>query len=727
MEIAKNQKGIKSLFIDDELWKKINGEQEKIIITYGSNGIGKSTIKDLIINEKLNPNFDCENEGQENELIKNFKECNYLIFDENFVSRFVYSDKGLQKNELKIIMNNNEIQNLLNKRDKKNKIIANILEITTKYLNELDNIINCFNTKTPSGGVSKPKQKFSKTFINGKIVNSYESIFNIKDSLHKEWWYQGLNIYKNEELNFCPWCTTKVENISDQIQENIESVSKVTDFDSKIFSEKQKKIDELNILYKDSMISDEYKLKFTAIIDNLRMSLDQNLQEIIIEDFNKIYDDLNSQKDIFLDIKDNVKYINNILDIEHIKLTNNLNNVSIFSENEELKKLSSNINTIIKYCDELQNETNDANKELTKLVEKDELKINEIIKVLGLKYKVSINYRPIIEGGIDNNSEYVTLESLNGKDISSDINTTLSYGEKSTLSFAFFIQSVMVNSNVNTLIIIDDPISSYDNFRRFTSLGLIKMFKDIEYKKLFLFTHSSEFVISLINNFKGIKMNTLLLNEVDNGSINIETIENGYFNESKIYREVLLYNDSISMKVLALRLLHDIRKVLINDDKNMLIYDYLSKLIHYRKDDECMWKNSYIADIKELYNYFGIEYDLNIEKISDSDVVFKDIDNLLEQIKEKNIYKLEIMDIYSLRMIAEASVRNESNSPKRFSERKMWDINDSEIKKNLEPFSILLNSITHIDSDVELYPTINSNDVKSIPKYIISQIIAFLK
>ena len=52
------------------------------------------------------------------------------------------------------------------------------------------------------------------------------------------------------------------------------------------------------------------------------------------------------------------------------------------------------------------------------------------------------------------------LKSLNGNDVSQNIGNVLSFGEKSTLAFAIFIEQIRNSTDENTIIIFDDPISS---------------------------------------------------------------------------------------------------------------------------------------------------------------------------------------------------------------------------------------------------------------------------
>lgn len=58
MKLAENQKVFKQLNIDDTLWNDIKKDDNKVLIIYGSNGRGKSTIKDLFQKEKLEKSLD---------------------------------------------------------------------------------------------------------------------------------------------------------------------------------------------------------------------------------------------------------------------------------------------------------------------------------------------------------------------------------------------------------------------------------------------------------------------------------------------------------------------------------------------------------------------------------------------------------------------------------------------------------------------------------------------
>ena len=76
----------------------------KIIVGYGSNGVGKLTLKELFTKPNLKKNFELEKENQQNELFNEFGSYKYLIYDDKFIDSFVFSNDGLKKSQSKMRM-----------------------------------------------------------------------------------------------------------------------------------------------------------------------------------------------------------------------------------------------------------------------------------------------------------------------------------------------------------------------------------------------------------------------------------------------------------------------------------------------------------------------------------------------------------------------------------------------------------------------------------------------
>lgn len=731
MEYVKNQKGIKSLKMDEKIWNGI--KDNKIIVGYGSNGVGKSTLKELFTKPNLKKNFKLEKENQQNEFFNEFGSYEYLIYDDKFIDSFVFSNDGLKKNQSKIIMNTDEIEMKINEKNHANDIINKILEISNSILSNSITIEKTLDIKS-SGNVTSAKKRFATTFVDGTFPYTYNDLFDFHDVNHKSWWYEGLLFYKKHNLDYCPWCKNSTNDFNLEIKKQVDSVNSVSEIDNKLFTDKKTKINNLNNIKENFELNDKVVEKINQIILLIDNSIENNNEEEIIKLMKELRKSFENDITILKEIISKIKYINNIFDIEETDLTNKIGDLQFYSCNSDtINELSRKIDEFINYNKSVIEFIKLSNNELASIISDSEEEINECLKNLGLQYKIKIDKKTIIENGIDNTSSYIILQSLNDIDISESILDTLSYGEKSTLAFAIFIQQVKVHSTENTIIILDDPISSYDIFRRYTTIDLLRTLNNIHYKKIILLTHESNFITSVVSNFKNYSsVKPLLLNETNEGEITITELNCKYDAEVNFYKNILLNPNNIftiSERIIALRQLHDLYKFITGTSSKLSIYNYICKLLHYRKEEEKHWNDNYIEDLKKLFNYFGLNYDSSIEVMKKEETVFKDIETLHKTITMKNVYDIKLEEICCLRVIAEYVVRMESTKSNRFKKKveTMWKIDDSNKLKELEPFRALLNSITHIDDDEIAWPTLRLNDFKAIPKVVINQIINIIK
>lgn len=729
MKLAENQKVFKQLNIDDTLWNDIKKDDNKVLIVYGSNGRGKSTIKDLFQKEKLEKKFGCESENQSNTLYNVFGNNKFLVFDEKFVDQFVYFNNSLQQNSMKIIMKTDYINELYNEKSHANDIVNMILDTTNKYLSVIESFNSILNIKSNTGTITTAKKRFATTFIEGNLPYKYDDLFEISDDNHRKWWYEGLLIYKDNKLDSCPWCKTNIDSVNGDLKEQIDSVDNTKRIDAKLFSDKVEKVSNLSTIMNNTLVNEEVKNIISQLISEINVSVDQNVEEKILADMESLYSLLTNDNEIFDEIKAKVKILDNILEIQDIDLINNIAKLKFFSITEEISELSNNLDYFIKYNKDIIKGIKDSNKKLYEIIKSDEIDINNIIKSLGLKYYIEIETDPIVSSGINDNEKYMYLKSLNGNDVSQNIGNVLSFGEKSTLAFAIFIEQIRNSTDENTIIIFDDPISSYDIFRRYTSLGIIQTITALQYKKIVILTHESNFLTSIVSNYEHLtNVKCTILTELNESEIEIKELQRQYDSEVNVYKDMLNFSSNfhISQRIVALRQLHDLYQYITGDGKKEL-YDYICKLVHFRKDDNTCWDQIMVTQINELFNYFAINYDSQIENIQDEQLVFSDMELLLNEITSKDIYDITLEDLVSLRMISEVAVRNESNDINKYKTKKLWSVKSSSKKERLQNFNVLLNSITHVDNDEITWPILCVNDLKSIPKYVISQIIDILK
>ena len=355
MKLAENQKVFKQLNIDDTLWNDIKKDDNKVLIIYGSNGRGKSTIKDLFQKEKLEKKFGCESENQSNTLYNVFGNNKFLVFDEKFVDQFVYFNNSLQQNSMKIIMKTDYINELYNEKSHVNDIVNMILDTTNKYLSVIESFNSILNIKSNTGTITTAKKRFATTFIEGNLPYKYDDLFEISDDNHRKWWYEGLSIYKDNKLDSCPWCKTNIDSVNGDLKEQIDSVDNTKRIDAKLFSDKVEKVSNLSTIMNNTLVNEEVKNIISQLISEINVSVDQNVEEKILADMESLYSLLTNDNEIFNEIKAKVKILDNILEMQDIDLINNIVKLKFFSITEEISELSNNLDYFIKYNKDIIN------------------------------------------------------------------------------------------------------------------------------------------------------------------------------------------------------------------------------------------------------------------------------------------------------------------------------------------------------------------------------------
>lgn len=123
-------------------------------------------------------------------------------------------------------------------------------------------------------------------------------------------------------------------------------------------------------------------------------------------------------------------------------------------------------------------------------------KVGEYLEKLGINhFTIDLNE--------EDDNENILIKYNNSHKIRKRLRNTLSDGEKTALAFAYFLSKVTteVKDKSNTIIVIDDPISSLDDNRLYqTAYWIHKEFR--EYRQLFVLSHNLLFLKFLNPNFR---------------------------------------------------------------------------------------------------------------------------------------------------------------------------------------------------------------------------------
>ena len=387
---------------------------------------------------------------------------------------------------------------------------------------------------------------------------------------------------------------------------------------------------------KENIPSSEKDLIFTKFMSEVTY-LKEKIYNITTFDSYKIEkEDISNLSNILLDLKisyENLEYFNNKI------LTK-----SIYA-------INSSIDEMIGKISDLQKEIGKMNSLVISKMSSCKKEINSFLKLAGFNYEFDI-----IKDGDEKNSitilKYVNSE--NEKIQVSDIEKHLSWGEKNAFALVLFMYYAL--SKNPDLIILDDPISSFDGNKKYAIINRLFSNKgdyvDSFYNKtVLMLTHDFEPIIDFGINHKPTKETNMWYLKNNDGVIKEQkiSIPSDVLSTIKFY-----YNESINEENNIISRICFLRKYLehISTKKSSEenAYDILSSIIHgdnlRRKIDNEHYEDLSITEIKN-----GEEWIRQFIKSFDSHKILTDNLNnryILENYKmETNNYKkLQLFRVY---------------------------------------------------------------------------------
>lgn len=242
---------------------------------------------------------------------------------------------------------------------------------------------------------------------------------------------------------------------------------------------------------------------------------------------------------------------------------------------EKVSAINSSLDVVLDKAGRLQGEINQQNNLIRRTIEENSIAINEFLQCAGYEYTVSIeestnhSYRMILKPtGYD-------TEIISGRE-------HLSFGERNALALALFMFSA-IKENPD-LIVLDDPISSFDGNKKFALLNMLFMSeKCLRNRTVLMLTHDFNTVIDVIHTMPH------NFNPAPHGSF--LCTRNGVLEEKRIlkeniqsFRQVTLVN--IQAPIDSLNKLVYLRRLLEVEGNKGLEWQLLSNLFHKREIPE---------------------------------------------------------------------------------------------------------------------------------------------
>ena len=478
-----------------------------------------------------------------------------------------------------------------------------------------------------------------------KELNKYSLFLSDKEKniLWSEWKNKG-KTYDYGEI--CPYCAEKFSGDHEKENEAFNSyyskanVSNLTEFSNIIDNTKTylntdnfKKIEKC---IKENIPKTDKDLIFTKFMSEATY-LKEKIYNITTFDSYKVEkSDISNLSNILLDLKistNDLEYFNNENLIKSIDIINS-------SITEMLGKIS-----------DLQKEIGKMNSLVISKMSCCKKEINSFLKLAGFNYEFDI-----VKDGDEKNSITVLkyVNSDNEKIQVSDIEKHLSWGEKNAFALVLFMYYAL-SKNPN-LIILDDPISSFDGNKKYAIINRLFCnkgdYEDSFYNKtVLMLTHDFEPIIDFGINHKPTKETNMWYLKNNNGIIQEQKINVSSDVLSTIkfyYNESINEDNNIISRICFLRKYLEHISTKKNSEENA--YNILSSIIHgdnlRKKIDDEQYEDLSVDEIKN-----GEEWIKQFIKTFDSNKILRDnINNkyILDSYKTEtnNYIKIQLFRVY---------------------------------------------------------------------------------
>lgn len=540
-------------------------KDEKINYLCGNSGSGKTSIAEGLLGIDFENNFAIGKTREDIKVTINGSEVsdNHVetirCYNTETQDKLLTFDKQLSDDFYRIIFNDTrELDKLQNDLSNKIKDYENQKKHIILYQAEIDKLKKDFTGKLNKDGTLSKSAKIGK--YHDELVQ-IEGIQSAKDTLRSmnanelDWKIKGKNInqnYKNEE---CPFCNQSLEQVTIDL---IDNLSKIT---PKNFS---------TII--DTKL-DFNLMKINEPVDKLDASAIETFKGEIIKAL-IVSEELIKIEKAFDDIK---KLNANPSDIKEIEYDDDISRVF-----PELKNIIEAINKDIYTIKQLLGK----NKEVfDELVGGNITNINKYLKKFGILYQFKLS-----DHDYENKEASYILYHNNDKKEQHRV-SGLSFGEKNMISLLLFM-----SIPDGELLIIDDPASSYDDYRRKTILDLI--YQEANKRTVLILSHDHVFIKSALIQNNRANQKSLMnkdLSKLENKYLDytgsIYFLEN--FESKAVLKNILIGdfstaekhikehyksiegNASYYRKIINLRLLAELKKY-DKEENDELVYGFLS-------------------------------------------------------------------------------------------------------------------------------------------------------
>lgn len=475
-------------------------EPNKLNIKYGINGTGKTTIANAIkysVKEDKLQDLQSYYSTDKASIEVSPKFNKILVFNEEFINQVVFVEDEVIENSFEVFLKTPDYEAKKRQLDEHLKILREIV-VEDSEIVDLKNKLMTINGKFSRTSTGK----LSTTGVLKSLL-SKQNLYNIPTELESyrpfienadnniAWidWVNRGDAFDN--IDCCPYCSEGLKENHIQKKELFKKTYKKKD------SQNLKEILELVQELKE-FISDE---KYNDLIKYIKSETPDDVIKMIVGKLTTELDLLISRFDAISDFGRKNIAMADISDIEqqisHMEIP-----VDIFEifRGEKLLNIFSRINEKVV---QLKGEVSSLKKEMGELkglllatINASQMDINDFLKTAGINYEIEIRAED------ETNSKTILKQCFSDeKSNVENIREHLSWGEKNAFSLILFMYYAhMQNAD---LIILDDPVSSFDSNKKYAILH--RMFKNMGKqqislldKTVLLLTHDFEPITDFI-------------------------------------------------------------------------------------------------------------------------------------------------------------------------------------------------------------------------------------
>lgn len=554
-------------------------------IKYGPNGLGKSTISRAIelraqgedaLDELLPFKYQGQKDSPKPAVDGAEDITSVMVFDDSYVSQFVYQRDEVLQNSFEIFVRTDEYDRGINEIEE----LFEGLKVTFTENPDLEKAITDFTelksrfTLTKTGEVSKTSKGYKALAVGGKLQNIPNSLTGYSHFLHGEdpagwitWQSKGkafLEISDN-----CPFCSTPEFDKPTTLKVSQEYESAAV----KNMTALRSVIDKLGHYFAPA--NREKLRELTQLVDEMSPEQGQFLASLH-GDVDTLLMKLTSLRALSFHTFRTEKDVKKALEKMKIELS-----LLTSLESDDTRKLADLLNEQI---DEVALRINDINRQVgiqkhrvEKLIKSNEASINGFLNSAGYKYAVRIesldsSYRMVLEH-----------KDAGGSHIESAAKH-LSYGERNAFALILFMYQALRERP--DLVVLDDPVSSFDKTKKFAILHrLFRGKESLRDTTTLLLTHDLEPAIDIILTGTSTQFSAA------SPSVDFLVSKRGEITERKIERKHIstfsqvcdrniLDSTSDVVKCIYLR-----RRYELHGDRGAE-YDVLSSLFHLREQPD---------------------------------------------------------------------------------------------------------------------------------------------